>query len=192
MFDSVRMADMGLESCLRHPWLDLCFDLRLLGRLHDSTFAALGQMRVLHAADVVVDTVIYLDGTVGATKGLKVVGPAACGFCILHTTEQGEQVFGGYNGAIVPTNVDHPMFLGATKQTNGTVELSATALATMWCLQSGRSRCTLYYDAEYAELMAQALAVPKVNSGLVSGCWGAEAGRSQNANLCPPCVCAHW
>ena len=75
--------------------------------------------------------------------------------------------FLGYDGCVIACHQNDPLYLGADKGTNGTAEITATGLATLWMLQSKRDRFHVGYDARYAEAMAIAIASPKTNKELV-------------------------
>ena len=107
-------------------------------------------------------THVYVDGTAGATvRG----GPTCCavaGFCVFHEYADGSSGFVGFDGVPIATERTQPFYLGAERYTNGTAELTATGMASLWMLQSGFKNFCLGYDAVYAEKVACALASPQV------------------------------
>ena len=162
--DKITFIPAGIAGVLRVRWMEpLCNDFRLISPLHSSTLGAIENMDVLKDSDIVVATLVYVDGTSGATKGMAIAGPAACGFAVLHRLQDQSLVLGGFFGALVVTDKRHRHYLGADKQTNGTAELSATTWAVLWALPSGYSDVAIGYDAKYAELMAVALGTPTTN-----------------------------
>ena len=58
-------------------------------------------------------------------------------------------------------------YLGATKGTNATAELSAIAYACLYILQSDIFHVVIYYDAKYAANMASAQWSPDTDVGFV-------------------------
>ena len=69
----------------------------------------------------------------------------------------------GYTGGVVATESHMLGFLGATRGTNATAELSAIAYAYLYILQSDISHAVIYYDAKYADNMASAQWSPDTN-----------------------------
>ena len=117
-------------------------------------------------SDVVV-THVYVDGTAGASVRGGSTGMAAAGFCVFHEYADGTSGFHGFDGALVATSRDQSFYLGAEHNTNGTAELMATGMASLWMLQSGFKNFCLGYDAVYAEKVARAISSPHTSMKLV-------------------------
>ena len=144
--------------------------MRLLENVHQATWEAMTSMQVGPPPrhNDVRTVHVYVDGTAGATVDGSRKGEAAAGFCVFYELCDGKCTFGGFDGCVIATDQAHNMFFGATVATNGTAEVTATLLATLWMLQSGYHSFHLGFDSKYADAVASAVAKPKTNVDLVN------------------------
>ena len=103
--DAVTVLPAHLQGAFMHNGIgQLEFDIRLITPLHPSSEQAMERIRRWQPEDDIYETYLYVDGTSGATKGLHTPGPPACGVCVVHHLSSLEYVFGGYFGALIPTD----------------------------------------------------------------------------------------
>ena len=94
---------------------------------------------------------------------------AAWAAVIIFTDGLGNETSGGFIAGPVVLSLDQKGFIGATKGTSGTSELSAEAWAAMLILQQGwRCGITIEYDSKYAAGIAAGIYGPKANKSLAS------------------------
>lgn len=121
------------------------------------------------AADIYfVDEVrIYTDGScprnAGAASGCVLAG---WGLVVEAANDVPSEDF--YGPVIL--DLDHPHFLGATRGTNNTAELSAMGMALVWLLRNKESRrpARILFDSLYAANVALGIYRPKANPALAA------------------------
>ena len=113
---------------------------------------------------------LYTDGSGSADEQ----SPAGWGVAVYDGTDTDAQhCLFELRGPILTNDTDQ-RFLGATKQTNNTAELTAIAEALLWLDQEAPGRrhktATVYYDSQYAAEIIQSSAEPHQNMELANQC----------------------
>ena len=154
--DAIQTIHPDAFRAVTEQWMPpLEMDVRLYD-MHKSIVEALRWTPPIapHETLEVIMTYIYMDGTDGARKVDGPQGFAASAFCIVHELVSGVVRFGGFSGTIVDLEEGGKWYVGATKASNGTAEVQASIMASLWVLQSQFRAVTLCYDAQYAETIA--------------------------------------
>ena len=89
-------------------------------------------------------------------KGLPEKGPPASGMCVIHEMRDGSFRYAGYAFTIMTLTAGDPYFLAGARATNGSAEIHASIMASLWALQSGFRSFRYCFDATYAERAAAA------------------------------------
>ena len=144
------------------PWRPspLCSDTSVLKKLPESVMPFLRSQTSL-STSVPWTLRIYVDGTGGTEHG-----PAAWGMACFLVDIHHNHLLLGCIGGRVQLDPDQPDYIGATKATVGTAELSARVWASMWALTNNAREVEVGFDSSYAATSTTALRPNNANDVL--------------------------